>query len=273
MNDPYLDPQSGILRNKFGLTYQKELDNREANAVGVRSVMLQLNPVAGNFDSRHLKAIHEYLFRDVYDWAGTFRTISLSKRDLFGGRVTHFSSPDAIEAELEAVFCDLAKHNFLRSLPRRVFANQLAQLFSEINRIHPFREGNGRAQRQFIRQLAQGNYKPHFDVVSKERLVMASIASAHGDMSMMQRMMDEITDTERIQPLKKLIGFFDKNNYEWNDRYIATTTPGQEYRGTFAQTAGKDFFFYDEHNRILVGKTSDLRSEVKARDKIAFEAS
>jgi len=273
MNDPYLDPHSGILRNNFGITNQRELDSREADAVGVRSVMIQLNPVPGNFDSKHLKAIHEYLFQDVYDWAGTFRTISLSKRDHVGGQVTHFSPPDVIEAELQAVFGELAQDNFLRSLPRKVFANKMAQLFSEMNRIHPFREGNGRAQRQFVRQLAQGSYKPHFDVVSKERLVTASIASAHGDNSMLERMMDEITDTERIQPLKKLIAFFGRERYEWNDRYIATTTPGQRYRGIFAQAAGDDFFFYDDQNRIVVGKTSDLPTAARANDKIDFEAS
>ena len=273
MNDPYLDPQSGILRNNFGIINQQELDSREANAVGVRSIMIQLNPVPGNFDSKHLKAIHEYLFRDVYEWAGMFRTISLSKRDHVGGCITDFSAPDVIEAELEAVFRVLANDNFLRFLPRLAFANKMAHLLAEMNRIHPFREGNGRAQRQFVRQLAQGSYKAHFDVVSKERLVMASIASAHGDISMMARMMDEITDTERIQPLKKVIAFLDKERYPWNDRYIATTTPGQQYRGTFAQAAGSSFFFYDDQNRILVGKTSDLPSEAKANGKVVFETS
>lgn len=85
--------------------------------------------------------------------------------------------------------------------------------------------------------------------------------------------MDEITDTERIQPLKKLIAFFEKQKYEWNERYIATTTSGQQYGGTLAEAAGSDFFFYDDQHRILVGKTSDLPGESKAKDKITFRAS
>jgi len=91
MSDPYIDPHSGILRNKFGLTDQESLDRAEANAVSARSILLQLNPLKGDFDSEHLKAIHSHLFRDVYEWAGQFRTIALAKGDYaHGGRVTRF---------------------------------------------------------------------------------------------------------------------------------------------------------------------------------------
>ena len=86
MSDPYLDPQSGILLNKFGLADQESLDRAESNSVSVRSILLQLNPLKGDFDSEHLKAIHSYLFRDVYEWAGQFRTIPLAKaEDVRGG--------------------------------------------------------------------------------------------------------------------------------------------------------------------------------------------
>src|SRR5581483_9143119 len=236
MNDPYIDPNSGILRNKFGLTDQESLDHAEANAVSARSILLQLNPLKGNFNSTHLKAIHSYLFQDVYEWAGQLRTVPLAKADyIYGASVTRFTPPDLIEKELTRIFQELAIDRFFAGLPRREFARKMAILFSEINRIHPFREGNGRAQRQFIRQLA-GNlgHKLHFEVISKERLVQASILSASRDYDMMSRLMDEITDTERIQPLKKVIEHLQKNNFNSNEVYLATTTPGQSYTGTFA---------------------------------------
>jgi cell filamentation protein len=84
MSDPYLDPQSGILRNKFGLNDQVALDRAEADAVALRSILLQGNPLKGDFDSRHLMEIHEYLFQDVYEWAGQFRTIAMVKADSRG---------------------------------------------------------------------------------------------------------------------------------------------------------------------------------------------
>jgi cell filamentation protein len=49
MSDPYLDPLSGILRNKFGLADQGLLNAAEADAVAARSVLLQLNPIYRKF--------------------------------------------------------------------------------------------------------------------------------------------------------------------------------------------------------------------------------
>jgi len=92
MSDPYLDPQSGILRNKFSLTEPASLDRAEADVVAMRSILLQGNPLKGNFDSKHLKQIHQYLFQDVYEWAGQFREIGMVKAEFAsGGRVTRFT--------------------------------------------------------------------------------------------------------------------------------------------------------------------------------------
>lgn len=272
--DPYIDPRSGILRNKFGLSSQESLDVAEANAVSVRSVLLQMNPLPGNFDSEHLKSIHRYLFQDVYDWAGEPRSVTLAKQDFSQrSKVTHFTLPTLIDSELQVLFDKLAKDGFLQALSRRMFAVKIAELFAEINRIHPFREGNGRAQRQFVRQLAASNgYKLHFGVVSKERLVQASILSTNGDLGMMQRLMDEITDTERIQPLIGVIEHFKKHGFNWNDVYLSTTTSGQKYVGEFAGSNGTDFFFRDDTDRIIVGRMKDITSKPKSGDKIEFVA-
>jgi len=274
MSDPYLDPQSGILRNKFGLIDQASLDRAEADAVALRSILLQGNPLQGDFDSRHLKQIHECLFQDVYEWAGQFRTIAMVKADYVDGeRVTRFTSPDLIESELVAVFQNLARDGFLKGLSRKHFAHKMGILFAEINRIHPFREGNGRAQRQFVRQLSNSvGYKLHFEVVSKERVVQASILSANGDVDMMVRLMDEITDTERIQPLAKVIDHLKRNDFKWNDIYVATTTPGQQYTGTFAGTDGNNFFLRTEQDQLFVGKLRDLEQAPRPGEKINFTA-
>lgn len=241
IDDPYVD-QSGVLLNKFGLSDQASLNIAEADAVYKRSAILQLNPLMGNFDSEHLRGIHSYLFRDVYAWAGQFRTIRIAKRD--HDHVTTFTPPELIEDQLGKVFGQLADEHFLAGLQRKEFSRKAAALLSEINRIHPFREGNGRTQRQFVRQLAESlGYKLRFDVVSKERNIQASVLSANGDVAMMERLLDEITDTERIQPLTKVIALFENNDYAWNERYLATTTPGQNYDGTFAGSGGANFFF------------------------------
>jgi len=275
MSDPYIDPSSGILRNKFHLMDQKSLDVAEANSAVVRASLLELDPAKGNFDSQHLKAIHEYLFQDVYEWAGQLRTTPLAKADYEGGgRITRFTPPFLIESELDRVFAELAAENFYEGLPRREFSRKLAMLFSEINRIHPFREGNGRAQRQFVRQLARGlGFELHFEAVSKERLIQASVFSASGDLAMMDRLMDEITDTERIQPLIKVIRFLESQRFNWNDVYIATTTPGQTYTGKFAGSDGVNFYFSEDSNRILIGSLRDLNRRPETGETIEFTAS
>ena len=211
----------------------------------------------------------------MYDWAGQFRTIPLAKaEDICGGRVIRFTSPDLSEEELKQVFDELAADHFLEGLPRREFARKIAALFSEINRIHSFREGNGRTQRQFVRQLADSlGFKLHFEVVSKERLIQASILSANGDVAMMERLMDEITDTERVQSLAKVIAHLENSRFGWNDIYLATTAPGENYAGTFAGSDGANFFFRDDENRILVGNVKDLKRPAESGEKIIFTAS
>jgi cell filamentation protein len=79
-------------------------------------------------------------------------------------RVTRFTPPELIEQELTVVLENLARDGFLKGLSRKDFARKIAVLYSEINQIHPFREGNGRAQRQFVRQLSNSvGYKLHFE--------------------------------------------------------------------------------------------------------------
>lgn len=94
-------------------------------------------------------------FRDVYEGGGQFRTILLAKaEDIRGGRVIRFTPPNLIEQELTKVFDELANEHFLEGLQRREVAQNVAALLSDINRIHPFREGNATAVRASIgRQL------------------------------------------------------------------------------------------------------------------------
>jgi fido (protein-threonine AMPylation protein) len=69
-HDPYLDPASGVLKNRFGITDEPTLEATEASLVALRSYELAQRPLAGGFNLAHLQAIHRYLFGDVYEWAG-----------------------------------------------------------------------------------------------------------------------------------------------------------------------------------------------------------
>jgi fido (protein-threonine AMPylation protein) len=69
LDDPYIDPRTGILRNRAGLATQKGLDGFEAEQTWLRLSELAANPLPGDFDAAHFRAIHQFIFQDVYDWA------------------------------------------------------------------------------------------------------------------------------------------------------------------------------------------------------------
>jgi cell filamentation protein len=83
LTDPYLDPDSGALRNLPRIEDAEALTQFEAHAAGLRSQQLHVDPsiVEQTWDARHRKAVHRHLFQDVYDWAGRFRTVDITKGD------------------------------------------------------------------------------------------------------------------------------------------------------------------------------------------------
>jgi cell filamentation protein len=148
MSSRSMPGDNDVPSNKFHLTSYADLQRRETPLVLRRLVELQHKPILGNFDVTHLQAIHRYLFQDVYDWAGEIRSVSISKPDAM------FPPPQHLKPSLDALFGELAAERFLKDLSAPAWANRAAYYFGEINAIHPFREGNGRAQREFIRELA-----------------------------------------------------------------------------------------------------------------------
>ena len=104
VSDSYCYPGTTVLKNHAGLQSQGDLDFFEEEATAQRFA----EPLpAGNFDLRHLSAIHRHLFQDVYAWAGSVRTVRLSK-----GSST-FCYPENLDRELGRLFSDLAKQKNL----------------------------------------------------------------------------------------------------------------------------------------------------------------
>lgn len=172
--DHYLDPETGILRNRLGITDESELEKAEASFVAWRSYELSQKPIAGRFDLVHLQAIHRHLFGDVYDWAGEIRTIDLSKGN------SYFANHTRIFGAASPIFERLEKEQHLKGLDTAAFSERAAYYLGEINALHPFREGNGRAQREFINHLARANdYVIDWTGISPEAMTQASIEAFH----------------------------------------------------------------------------------------------
>ena len=183
MQDPYCYPNSRVLKNKLGLRDLDELHDEERNLSNLRARELLDSPTNGKFDFSHLRKIHAYLFQDIYSWAGKVRTVDIAKGNLF-------CRAFAIEPEAERIFTELKSEKYLQNLSIGEFCTRLAYYFAEINALHPFREGNGRTQREFIRQLAyQNNYLLTFAGLTKDEMITASIASFKLDYAPLEKLL------------------------------------------------------------------------------------
>ncbi|MFH0996850.1 MAG: Fic family protein [Pseudomonadota bacterium] len=139
-----------------------------------RSFQLAENPIKGRFDLDHLKAIHKHLFCDVYEWAGELRNIDLAKDNSYFANYVH------IVSAARPVFEKLAEDGYLKGLDDSVFSTRAAYYLGEINALHPFREGNGRAQREFINHLVYNNgYFIEWKNIGQKDMIQASIESFH----------------------------------------------------------------------------------------------
>ena len=264
----YTLPDGLTLKNKPGLASYEPLQAAETAYVADRLLEIRLAQCpTGKFDVVHLKAIHLHLFQDVYEWAGHTRDepVALSDGTIATEPVLRkidgkpFTEGRLIAEGLDRIARRLAGENYLRGLASDEFAVRAADVMVDLNAVHPFREGNGRTQRVFMEALAhEAGHELDFSVVSRERMVQASIAgNENSDPTMMRRLFAEIGNRERVAALSKAIGALEKHRFPWNDCYIATVEPGHKVKVRVAGVAG-DQFMARTRTAILIGKTSDL---------------
>lgn len=148
MDDPYVQSATGCLRNKLGLTEPARLAVVEARIVSIRDVAVARDTIPGDYNLDHLRSFHRALFQDLYAWAGETRTVDIAKAD---SRFCHWRY---VDDETSSVLGELAGDGHLLGYNRVAFVEALAKYYGELNARHPFREGNGRALRAFLRQLA-----------------------------------------------------------------------------------------------------------------------
>lgn len=202
----YCYPNTNILINKLNIKNQDELHLAEAEITTQRINQIKNdNLIPGKFDTNHLKAIHHHIFQDIYPWAGEIRTVDIAKSNMFC-RVMF------IEDQLSDIFNRLHRENCLKNITDiNIMSERLSYYLSEINAVHPFREGNGRTQRLFIEQLAeQAGYQIHFSKISKQDMITASIQSFECNYELMNKLMRQCIshkttipeETARIDQIK-----------------------------------------------------------------------
>lgn len=171
----YCYQNSDVLINKLNITNEKHLYEAEKELVAYSTTSLVQLPIKGDFDFNHLKKIHQRLFEKIYVWAGIPRTCAIAKEDLF-------CLPQYIDSYANEIFNKLNKEIFFINYDYDTKIKQLVELFADINALHPFREGNGRSQREFVEELAKINgINLDLTVVDKMDMIIASHENINGN--------------------------------------------------------------------------------------------
>lgn len=174
-DDPYCYPGTDVLRNRLNLTDACELEQVEAEITALRAQALE--PQFERFDAARFRQIHRHLFQDIYDWAGAYRTVDISKGQ------TRFCIAARIEQELDRLFRQLERAEWLCGLPLDELIPRVADFYCEINIVHPFREGNGRAQRLLFEELiVNAGFDIDWGLTDTDEWVRANQAGFLGDL-------------------------------------------------------------------------------------------
>ena len=192
-NSKYID-ENNVLKNKINATTLIELEKQERIITNYKLAELYMRENNGNFDVQHYLNIHKFLFEDIYDFAGEIRSENIAK-------TIPFCLPNLIYSNLKNTL-ENAKRDSLRITNEEELIEFLADYYAQIDIIHPFREGNGRCEREFFRQyVLEINKKINFgeyeldysNIDNKDNFIKAVIiADATCDLTLLKEYMRDI---------------------------------------------------------------------------------
>ncbi|MEX9253966.1 putative adenosine monophosphate-protein transferase Fic [Pseudenterobacter timonensis] len=174
--DPYLYPGLNVMRNRLSIRQAERLEQAAYELTALRAATMPLGPAVRGLP--HLCAIHKHLYQDIFEWAGAIREVDIYQGDT---RFCHF---DYIENEGNALMQALEEEGYLTGLEREEFIARLSHYYCEINVLHPFRIGNGVAQRIFFEQLAiHAGYQLSWQGIDPDAWAAANQSGAMGDLN------------------------------------------------------------------------------------------
>lgn len=188
--DPYLYPELNVMRNRLGIRQAERLAQASYEFTALRAATLELGPRARGLP--HLCAIHHHLYQDVFDWAGEIREVDIYQGDT---RFCHFAY---IEKEGNGLMQDLEEERYLEGLGKDEFIARLTHYYCEINVLHPFRLGNGIAQRVFFEQLAiHAGYSLDWRGIDPDVWSLANQNGAMGDLDVLNTIFCKVVSEAR----------------------------------------------------------------------------
>lgn len=221
-------PNSNVLINRLNIQDEQELITIEAQLL--IAGILDIQAITNQIDFRNstsLQTIHQYLFQELYAWAGKFRTINIykSERVLNGLSIT-YSNKSQIQSDLNTVFNWANTVTWSPSDPQLAF--NFSKFMTELWRVHPFREGNTRTVSIFIKLFTEAKGIEFDEQLLSQNagylrnaLVLAAVEEAPEPEHLYRMITDALgsTITDPViddSPLEKYqsIGQYDVSNYE-----------------------------------------------------------
>ncbi len=170
------------LEKNFGLTSSADLAREEERISKKKAAQLFDRKLFDTFDVgtfAGLAEIHQYLFEDIFDFAGEIRTVNLAKGNF------HFAPLMYLQAVL---------HN-IDKMPQSTF-DEIVEKYVEMNIAHPFREGNGRSTRIWLDHILKNEISKVVDwsKVDKEDYLLAMERSPIKDIEIKHILKAALTD-------------------------------------------------------------------------------
>jgi cell filamentation protein len=183
----YTDPKTGILHNLLLIEDYDLLVVLESLHVSRRLEELEQRPIKVK-GVKTLFDIHKYLFQDIYSWAGMIRTVEISKEG------NPFFPTQRFDIAFTHIDSLIAQYRIINAQNLREVSLKLANILDTVNYLHPFREGNGRTQREFLRLLALEkkhylNLNPADNLDTYSRYMTGTI---HGDIEKLSNLILEL---------------------------------------------------------------------------------
>lgn len=182
-DDPACYPGTSVLKNLLNIEDEGLLEEAEREISSISASEIEFFPPP--YDLAYLQEVHRTLFADIYSWAGAIRSVDISK-----GR-TRFCSVNRIVPEAEKLFTHLSALNYFTDLDRVDLISSVAELYGDMNMIHPFSDGNGRVQRILFEHIViNSGFEISWNYIHREEWVNANIASVQCDYAPLQAIFD-----------------------------------------------------------------------------------
>ena len=154
MHDIYLYEGTDVLKNLLDIHDREKLEEAEAGYVAFRLKEVAGNPLPGEYDYSHLLEMHQYIFQDMYEWAGQQRKLNIYKEEpVLGGLSIDYSDVFDISKDAERILSEMRGKKW-DSMDVHTASVEFSDSLAKLWRVHPFREGNTRTVITFCCQYA-----------------------------------------------------------------------------------------------------------------------